>query len=86
MGAMAGGGAVPEAAPATLSQIMLRPLEDGVKILAFRGGREIDGIHFVSYYPNGMCESYEILIGDGESRNTRIRVDAVTGKAKVDRE
>lgn len=86
MGAMAGGGTVPEATPPTLSQIMQRPLEDGVKILAFRGGREIDGIHFVSYYPNGMCESYEILIGDGESRNARIRVDAVTGKAKVERE
>lgn len=87
MGAMVGGGTVPAAeAPPALSQVILRSLEDGVKILAFRGGREIDGIHFVSYYPNGMCESYEILIGDGESRNARIRVDAVTGKAKVQRE
>lgn len=86
MGAMAGGGTVPEATPPTLNQIILRSLEDGVEILAFRGGREIDGIHFVSYYPNGMCESYEVLIGDGESRNARIRVDAVTGKAKVERE
>ncbi|MDD2239693.1 MAG: type II secretion system protein [Kiritimatiellae bacterium] len=86
MGAMTGGGDVPEAAPPTLSQVILRSLEDGVKIRSFRGGRQIDGIHYVSYYPNGMCESYEVLLGDDENRNARIRVDAVTGKAKVDRE
>ena len=86
MGSMVGGGAVSEEPPAGLNQVMLRPLEDGVKILAFRGGQEIDGIHYVSYYPNGMCESYEVRIGDGESRNARIVVDAITGKAKVERE
>ena len=69
-----------------LNAVMVRKLEDGVKIVSFRGGREIDDIHYVSYYPNGMCESYEIEIGDGDTRRTSIQVDAVTGKAKVGRD
>ncbi len=80
------GGGAPEEAPPALNQVMTRSLEDGVKILSFRGGNEMDGIHYVSYYPNGMCEGYEVSIGDGESRNARIRVDAVTGKARAERE
>ena len=69
-----------------LNAVMVRKLEDGVKIVSFQGGREIDDLHYVSYFPNGMCESYEIEIGDGENRSTSIRVDAVTGKAKVGRD
>lgn len=83
MGAMVGGGAVSEESPAGLNQVMLRSLEDGVKVESFRGGKEFDGIYFVRYYPNGMCDSYKIKIGDGESRHATIQVDAVTGKAKV---
>ena len=60
--------------------------QPGVKIRSFRGGKEIDGIHFVSYYPNGMCEAYSVEIGDDENRTAKIKVDAVTGKAKVERE
>lgn len=64
----------------------VRKLEDGVKILSFRGGQEFDELHYVNYYPNGRCEGYEIEIGDGENRISRIKVDAVTGKAKVKRD
>jgi len=64
----------------------VRTLEDGVQILKFSGGREIEDLHYVNYYPNGMCEAYEIELGDDEGRATRIRVDPVTGKAKVTRE
>ncbi len=78
-------GAAPvESAPS--ASVLVRKLEDGVKIVSFRGGREFDDIHYVNYYPNGMCEGYEIQIGDGEDRSTVIRVDAVTGKAKVGRD
>ena len=73
----------PAAAPTSQA---VRKLEDGVKILSFRGGHEIDELYYVNYYPNGRCEGYEIEIGDGESRISRIRVDAVTGKAKVTHE
>ena len=52
----------------------------------FRGGRAIDDLYYVNYFPNGMCEAYEIKIGDDENRTARIQVDPVTGKAKVERE
>lgn len=80
-----GADAAAAAGPAPSSQLV-RQLEDGVQILAFRGGQEIDELHYVNYYPNGRCEGYEIEIGDGENRRTRIRVDPITGKAKVERE
>lgn len=86
MGDTAAGGAAPDGAAAAVASETLRKLEEGVKILAFAGGKEIDELHYVSYYPNGMCEAYEIRIGDDENRVARIRVDAVTGKAKVVRE
>ena len=79
------GDAPAEEAPA-ISSLLVRKLEEGVKIRSFRGGKEIDGIHFVSYYPNGMCEAYSVEIGDDENRTAKIKVDAVTGKAKVDRD
>ena len=79
------GDAPAEEAPA-ISSLLVRKLEEGVKIRSFHGGKEIDGIHFVSYYPNGMCEAYSVEIGDDENRTATIKVDAVTGKAKVERE
>ena len=86
MGDVMSGGELPAddagAAPAVASQAV-RKLEDGIRIVSFRGGQEIDELHYVSYYPNGMCEAFEIQIGDEENRTARIRVDAVTGKAKV---
>ena len=91
-GGSAGTGAAPTGADAPEGEapqaqsLLVRKLEDGVKILSFRGGRELDGIHYVSYYPNGMCEGYEIEIGDEEKHSARIHVDAVTGKAKVERD
>ena len=87
MGVMASGGTpAPEEAPPALNQVMTRSLEDGVKILSFRGGNEMDGIHYVSYYPNGMCEGYELQLADDENHTARIKVNAITGKAKVTRD
>ena len=87
MGAVASGGPAPAAeAAAEPESILVRRLEDGVSILSFKGGRAIDDLHYVSYYPNGMCEAYEVKIGDGEGRTALIRVDPVTGKATVGRE
>ena len=81
-----GGEPPPGASAAAPTSQAVRKLEDGVKILSFRGGQEFDDLYYVNYYPNGMCEGYEIEIGDGESRISRIRVEAVTGKAKVTHE
>lgn len=95
-GAVGGGGGMGEvttgadaatdpSSPAPTSQ-SVRRLEEGVGILSFRGGRELDELHYVNYYPNGMCEAFEIEIGDDQGRTARIQVDAVTGKAKVVRD
>ena len=85
MGQVSTGADAAPAGPAPVSQ-QVRKLEDGIQILSFRGGQEIDEIHFVNYYPNGRCEGYEIEIGDDENRRARIQIDPVTGKAKVQRE
>ncbi len=84
MGEEVSGGGEPPADGPTPTQV--RELQDGVKILSFRGGKEFDGIYYVSYYPNGMCDAYTIEIGDEENRKMSIQIDAVTGKATVKRE
>ena len=73
------------AAPAPQS-MLVRSLEEGVKIVSFRGGKAFDDLYYVNYYPNGMCEGYVIELGDDENRRTRIKVNAVTGRAKVERD
>ena len=85
-GAVVTGADAPAEMDAQAPPILVRKLEEGVKILSFRGGKSIDGLYFVNYYPNGMCEAYEIQIGDEENHTTTIQVDAITGKAKVTRE
>ena len=86
MGAMVSGGAAPPEPEAPPASVLARKLEEGVRILAFRGGSEIDEIHYVSYFPNGTSQPYEIRIGDDENRSVRIAVDAVTGRPKVTRD
>ena len=87
MGAVVSGGEAPppEGGTPGPQPVLERRLEDGVKIVSFRGGRVIDDLFYVNYFPNGMCEAYEIKIGDEENRTALIQVDPVTGKAKVER-
>ena len=85
VGAVVGGGDAPAADAPEPQSLFVRKLEDGVKIAAFKGGRSFDDIDYVSYYPNGMCDAYEIELGDDENRTARIEVDAITGKAKVEK-
>ena len=72
------------AAPAGgVSSAVIRKLEDSVAFTAFSGGRDIDDIHYVTYYPNGMCEGYTVSLADADSRRKSVRIDPVTAKAKV---
>lgn len=86
MGAVTTGAEAQAGETPDLKPVLERRLEEGVTIRSFRGGQDIEDIHYVSYYPNGMCEAYQLELGDDEGRTARIRVDAVTGKAKVDRD
>ncbi|MBP1588625.1 MAG: prepilin-type N-terminal cleavage/methylation domain-containing protein [Kiritimatiellae bacterium] len=86
--ASAGGVAAPGAPAAGGSSAQpvsetVRKLGDGVRIDRFEGGAEVDGIHYVQYYPNGMCEKWQLLLRDDEGREMSIAADPVTGKAAV---
>ena len=88
MGDAASGADAPAAGETAggMPTVLVRKLEEGVKILSFKGGRTFDDIFYVSYFPNGMCEAFSVEIGDEEGRRAEIRVDPVTGKAKVEHE
>ena len=66
-----------------VSSAVVRKLEDSVAFTAFSGGRDIDDIHYVTYYPNGMCDGWTVHLADGDSRKKSVRIDPVTSKAKV---
>ena len=68
---------------AEVSSFALRRLEDTVSFESFRGGKEIDELFYVSYYPSGRCEGYTVTLADGEGRRRSVTVDPITGKAKV---
>ena len=76
-----GGGS--EGGEAEVSSFALRKLEDTVSFESFRGGKEIDELFYVSYYPSGRCEGYTVTLADGEGRRRSVTVDPITGKAKV---
>lgn len=66
-----------------VSSAIVRKLEDAVTFTAFSGGSEIDDIHYVTYYPNGMCDGWTVHLADDDSRAKSVRIDPVTAKAKV---
>ncbi|MBR4190317.1 MAG: type II secretion system protein [Kiritimatiellae bacterium] len=66
-----------------VSSFALRKLEDTVSFESFQGGKEIDELFYVSYYPSGRCEGYTVVLSDGEGRRRSVTVDPITGKAKV---
>lgn len=84
MGAVVSGGGGETAAAPVVSSLLERKLEENVTIVSFRGGRDISELYYVTYYPNGMGDPYTITLADNENRTTTIRVDGVTGKAKVE--
>lgn len=85
LGGGVGGGTARAAADepaAKATSDAVRKFEEGVAITGFRGGKEVAGLHYVMYYPNGTCTAYEVTLSDGV-RSTRIAIDPVTGKAKT---
>jgi len=77
------------AAAANVMSELVRPMADGVKISSFESEKveqEKDGIYWVNYYPNGMCDPYAVEIEDEYGKRARIEVDPLSGKAKVEYE
>ena len=81
-----GAAPAPQTAGGVLSEL-LRPLADGVHISNFESDKveqEKDGIYWVNYYRNGMCDPYSIEIEDEYHKSATVTVDPLSGKAKVD--
>ena len=82
--------AQPEAAaPANVVSELVRPMAEGVKITHFESEKveqEKDGIYWVNYYPNGMCDPYSVEVEDEYGKSATIEVDPLSGKAKVEYE
>ena len=77
------GGGGGEEAVATHSELT-KAFEEGVELADFRGGGDVDGVHWVQYYPNGMCQEWKAVLRDDEGRELRIEADPVTGKLTVE--
>lgn len=64
-----------------------KAMAEGVKIISVsseEGGRELEGIYWVNYYPNGMCDDYVIRLRDAYDKTVEIEIDPISAKAVVE--
>lgn len=74
------------AAPEAVITEQVRALADGVRIEDFESEKvhaEKDGIYWVRYFQNGMCDPYELTLRDEYEKAATIEVDPISGKAMV---
>lgn len=79
-------GAQQEKPKESIQSRLKRDLEEDVKVYSFESEfteQEIEGIYWVNYYPNGMCDKYAVTLIDDQDQTMRIQVDPISGKAKV---
>jgi type II secretory pathway pseudopilin PulG len=67
---------------------LVRPLAEGVRIVSMEvksaeERQEFDGIYWVNYYPNGMCDKYTLMLEDGSGKTATVDVDPLSGTAEV---
>jgi prepilin-type N-terminal cleavage/methylation domain-containing protein len=75
-----------EAESLAVREELRKSLEDGVRILEFeleKEGQENQDSSWVNYHPNGMSDEYAIRLIDGQDKTLMIRIDPLSGKAKV---
>lgn len=68
---------------ASVESEAVRSLQLGVRIASFRGqkaGQEKDGVYFAQYYPNGMCDGYQLTLADERNQQVDVRVEAHSGR------
>ena len=79
-----------QAAPAAAGPVStehVRALEQGVRIGRFESPkvvREKDGLYWVRYYSSGMCDEYSVELVDEYNKSATVKVDSISGKAKVE--
>ena len=65
----------------------IKKLAEGVQIIHLKSDAEIpevDGIYYVNYYPNGMCDPFTIELTDDRGKTVTVEVNGATGRAKVE--
>ena len=75
--------------PLTLTLIGLRArtFPEGVEIADFTcsaEGQEHNGVFWVNYYPNGMCDAHSFAIADARGRKFAVKIDGITGEIHVE--
>lgn len=77
-----------EAAPLpSVTSDMVKRLAEGIRITHVDMGdaeQEYDGIFWVNYYPNGMCDKYIVHLEDDDNVRAFMEVDPITGSTSVE--
>lgn len=70
----------------TIVSELTRVVPEGVRIERLESShvqREKDGLYWVMYYANGMCDDYTLHLIDEHQKRALIKVDPISGKASV---
>lgn len=79
--------ATPQEKPAIDSELQ-RTYGREVSLDAFTtaDGREVEelnGVYWVSYYPNGMCDGFRVRLADANGQKVTITAEGISGAAEV---
>ena len=81
------GATPPTATPDGVQMVLEKKLEDGVTITDFsvaEANKDEKGNYWIQYYPNGSCDKYSLTLQDDRQQRTKITIDPLSGKAKVE--
>ena len=66
----------------------MRRMEKGIRITDFEVDiedlYETDGVFWVNYYPNGMCDAHSFSLEDPRGHRVDIKVESITGELSVE--
>ena len=85
--ATADGEAKASTPPPTIAVELTRNLPRDVSIRSFRSSVEdsrVRDVHWVAFLPNGMSDGFEMELEDTRGHVATIKVDAITGRPKVE--
>lgn len=78
-----------ESAPISVGTELTRGMAEGIRIDWVEvkdAEQEHDGIYWVNYFPNGMCDKFSLRLVDEQDLSAVLYVDPLSGSAKVEYE
>jgi prepilin-type N-terminal cleavage/methylation domain-containing protein len=86
-----GGSAKPaaDAPKPTIASDVVRPFPRDIRIQSFKTSREdqsFEGVYWITYYPNGMSDGFEVTLSDKDDKRATVRVEPISGGTKVEYE